>query len=120
MRQAATHPGTVTDFQPRVGTPLPPKNSGVHPAGERPEELSPCSCLPSHRIAKRSDPIPFDTGSTSVSVIALASAASTALPPAAIIDRPACAASGCDVATMFRAKIGFRRHEARKVAEKGD
>ena len=45
-------------------------------------------------MANVSEPIPFDTGSTSDAVIAVAIAASTALPPSAIILRPAWAASG--------------------------
>ena len=54
--------------------------------------------------------MPLDTGSTSVSVIAVARIASTALPPAASICKPACAASGCDVATTLRANTGLRGH----------
>ena len=52
--------------------------------------------------------MPLETGSTSVSVMAVARIASTALPPAAIICRPACAASGCEVATTFFASTGRR------------
>ena len=52
--------------------------------------------------------MPFDTGSTSDSVMAVARAASTALPPSASMARPACAASGCEVQTTFRASTGFR------------
>ena len=81
--------------------------AAAHAAGERPEAFNPCNCPPSQTIANASDPIPLDTGSTSVSVIAGATAASTALPPSASIDRPACAASGCDVHTTLRAKTGF-------------
>ena len=83
------------------------KNSGVQPAGERPEALRPCSSFPSQMMAKASEPMPLDTGSTSVSVMAVARIASTALPPAASICRPACAASGCEVATTFFARTGF-------------
>ncbi len=39
---------------------------------------------------------------------AAATAASTALPPAASMRSPACAASGCDVATTLRANTGSR------------
>jgi len=53
-------------------------------------------------------PIPLLVGSTTVSVIAAASAASTALPPASSMLSPACAASGCDVATTFLASTGMR------------
>ena len=52
--------------------------------------------------------MPFDTGSTSVRVIAVARIASTALPPAASACRPACAASGCEVDTTFGASSGLR------------
>ena len=53
--------------------------------------------------------MPLLHGSTTVRVIAVASAASTALPPRASIATPACVASGWDVATHWRAKIGWRR-----------
>ena len=43
-----------------------------------------------------------------VSVMADASAASTALPPLSSMRRPAWAARGCDVATMFDASTGMR------------
>jgi hypothetical protein len=107
---ADTAPGTVTEFQPNVGTPLPPKYSGDHAAGDLPDAFKPCNWLPSQTIAKASEPIPLDTGSTTVSAIAVARAASTALPPSARIPRPACAASGCDVATTLRASTGLRGH----------
>ena len=51
-------------------------------------------------MAKASLPMPFEVGSTTVRVIAAASAASIALPPALSVARPACAASGWLVATM--------------------
>src|SRR4051812_2221552 len=112
MCHADTHPGTVTVFQPRVGIVFwfgyfDAKYSGVQPAGERPEALMPCSSFPSHRIAKRSEPMPFETGSTSVNVIAVARIASTALPPASIMRSPACAASGWVVETTLAARTGF-------------
>jgi hypothetical protein len=47
-------------------------------------------------------------GSTSVITAAAATAASTALPPAAIMRKPACAASGCEHDTMLRANTGRR------------
>jgi hypothetical protein len=59
-------------------------------------------------MAKASDPIPLDTGSTTVSAIAVAMAASTAPPPSASIRTPACAASGCEVHTTLAASTGFR------------
>jgi hypothetical protein len=40
--QAETQPGTLTEFQPRCGIAFcPAKNSGAHPAGERPEAFRP-------------------------------------------------------------------------------
>ncbi|CKT55826.1 Uncharacterised protein [Mycobacterium tuberculosis] len=59
-------------------------------------------------MLKASEPMPLDTGSTTVRVMAVATAASTALPPSASIRRPACAASGCDVHTTFVARMGMR------------
>jgi len=55
-----------------------------------------------------SDPMPLLVGSSTVSEIAVASTASTALPPFISMESPACAASGCDVATTFRASTGMR------------
>lgn len=106
--QADTAPGTVTEFQPSTGTALPPKYSGVHAEGERPDAFRPCSFCPSQTMLKASEPMPLDTGSTTVRVMAVATAASTALPPSASIRRPACAASGCDVHTTFVARMGMR------------
>ncbi len=51
---------------------------------------------------------PLLQGSTMVIAAAAAIAASTALPPAASMRKPACAASGCEVETMLRAKTGRR------------
>ena len=88
-------PGTVTVFQPiRSIADLLAKYSGVQAAGARPEAFKPCIFLPSQRIAKPSPPKPFIVGSTTVSVIAVASAASTALPPFCRASIPACVASG--------------------------
>ena len=96
--------------QPRSGIAVrPAKRRGDHAAGARPDAFRPTSSSPVHRIAKRSEPMPLLHGSTTVSVIAVASAASTALPPRASIAMPACVASGCDVATALRAKTGWRR-----------
>jgi len=50
--------------------------------------------------------MPLLHGSTTVSVIAVASAASTALPPRASIATPAWLASVCDVETTFAANNG--------------
>src|SRR3954453_10740457 len=116
---ADTAPGTVTEFQPTPGTSPASKYSGVHAAGERPDAFNPCSSLPSHTIANASEPMPLDTGSTNVSVIAVARIASTALPPSAIICSPACAASGCDVATTFAASRGLRGHAYGRSQENG-
>ncbi len=59
-------------------------------------------------MAKASLPIPLLVGSTTVRVIAVASAASTALPPCFSACNPAWAANGCDVATTFSASTGIR------------
>jgi hypothetical protein len=61
-------------------------------------------------MAKASEPMPLDTGSTIVRAMAVAMAASTALPPCASIRRPAWAASGCEVHTTFSARMGLRGH----------
>ena len=90
--------------------PITPGEVGCGRGGaERPEPFSPCNAVPSHTSANASEPIPFPVGSTSVSVAAIATAASTADPPRAIIDSPACAASGCEHATAWRAHTGTRR-----------
>jgi hypothetical protein len=108
--QAETAPGTVTASQPCIGiVSNRAYRSCVQAAGDRPEALSPCSSAPSQMIANASEPTPFPVGSTSVSVTAVAIAASAALPPRASIARPACAASGCDVATMLSARTAERR-----------
>src|SRR5262249_57604138 len=101
--------GRVTLSQPGCGTLFSPaKSSGVHAAGERPEAFRPRSSLPSQTIAKRSEPIPFEIGSTTVSVIAVASAASIAFPPSASTRAPACAASGWEGEATFAAIVGRR------------
>ncbi len=107
--QAETAPGTVMAFQPVSG--MPPsfsKYSGVHAAGERPEALRPCSSLPSQTMANPSLPRPQPVGSTTVSAMAAAIAASTALPPASSIRSPACAASGCEADTTLRPITALR------------
>ena len=60
------------------------------------------------RLDGASLPMPFVTGSTTVSATAVAIAASTALPPLASMASPACAASGWLVATQLAARIGWR------------
>jgi hypothetical protein len=54
-------------------------------------------------MANASLPMPFIVGSTTVKVMALAMAASTALPPLSNAVSPAWVARGCDVATILRA-----------------
>ena len=111
-RHAITAPGTVTESHPRCGiAACSLKRSSDQPAGERPEALSPCSFLPSHKMQKASLPMPLLVGSSTVREIAVASMASTALPPLSIMRRPACAASGWDVATVLRASTGMRCEE---------
>ncbi len=85
-----------------------------HAAGAGPDAFRPWSFCPSNACgsqtsANRSLPRPFETGSTIAIAAAVATAASTALPPCASIERPAWAASGCDVATTFRANSGERK-----------
>ena len=107
--QAETAPGTVTESQPVAGIDRrSAKRASVQPAGERPEALSPTSAPPEATMAKASLPMPFVTGSTTVSATAVAIAASTALPPLASMASPACAASGWLVATQLAARIGWR------------
>ena len=98
---------------------MPPKYSGVQAAGERPEAFNPCSRSPSHTMAKASEPMPLDTGSTTVSATAVAIAASTAFPPSASIRRPACAASGWEVHTTFAARTGLRGQAYGRFHSKG-
>ncbi|MNX94343.1 hypothetical protein D3C86_1265710 [compost metagenome] len=110
VRQPETAPGTVTLSQPVKGMALWRANdSGVQARGARPEALRPCSVSPSQISAKASPPMPFMHGSTTVSAMAVASAASTALPPRASMRRPAAAANGCDVAITLSASTGKRR-----------
>ena len=87
---------------------MPAKRSGVSAAGLCPLAFSPCRRLPSHTIANRSLPRPLPVGSTTVRVIAAASAASTALPPASSMRNPACAARGWEAATTFWPMTGMR------------
>ena len=84
------------------------KCAGVQAFGAHPEAFSPCSVLPSQISANESEPRPLLTGSTIVITAAVAIAASTALPPFISIRKPACAASGCEVETTLRPKIGRR------------
>src|SRR5262249_28166721 len=76
--------------------------SSVSAAGERPEALRPCRVVPSQTIANRSEPMSLEPGCTTASVIAVATAASTAFPPRRSTASPAPAASGWLVATAPR------------------
>ncbi len=87
----------------------PAKYSGVQAAGERPLEFKPYRRPSCQTRVNISPPIPFITGSTTVSAMAVAMALSTALPPASIMRRPACAASGWLVATVLAASTGIFR-----------
>ncbi len=83
--------------------------ASVSARGDRPDALRPCSRSPSQTIANRSEPMSFEPGWTTVSAIAVAIAASTALPPRPQTASPAEAASGWLVATTPRAaKTGWR------------
>src|SRR6185369_11986089 len=65
--------------------------------------------VPSQTRANRSLPMSFDPGCTTVSAMAVATAASTALPPLRSTASPALAASGWLVATAPRgANSGLR------------
>ena len=59
-------------------------------------------------MAKPSLPMPQPVGSTTVRAMAAARAASTALPPASSMRKPAWAASGCEVETMLRPITALR------------
>ena len=97
----------VTLPQPVLGMLAWPSYwSGVISSGEWPEALRPTSLVPSHRMQKASAPMPFMVGSTMVMAIALAIAASTALPPLASMRRPAVAARCWEEATTLEAKTG--------------
>ena len=112
--QPPTAPGTVTVSQPRGGVlvasaPWRPRIQAlVQRAGAWPDAFRPCRREPSQTSAKRSEPMPLLHGSTIAMTAAVAIAASTALPPRCRIERPACAASGCDVETTLRPNTGWR------------
>ena len=69
-------------------------------AGERPDAFNPSSEPWFQTIAKRSEPSPLETGSTTASVIAVATAASTALPPAFITSTAASVDGSVEVAAI--------------------
>ena len=111
--QPATAPGTVTASMPRLGgaawSPCRrAKYSGVQALGARPAAFRPWSWRPSQTMANASLPKPLLTGSTMVMAAAAAIAASTALPPASNMRRPACAPAGWEVDTTLRANSGKR------------
>src|SRR6476661_6692288 len=110
-RQRAGAPGTVTESQPFCGVVelCRRTSSRVRPAGARPDPLMPEREVPSQTRANASEPMPLDVGSTTVRAIAVAIAASTALPPSSSIFRPACTARGWLVATTpFGARTEWR------------
>ena len=111
--QAAGAPGTVTGSQPSTGicrNPCCSSSSGVKAVGAGPLELRPYNFSFSQTNANASPPIPLEVGSTTVRHAAVATAASTALPPWRKICSPAWAAKFCEVATMpFFAKTTLRR-----------
>src|SRR5690606_38208346 len=101
--------GTVTESHPFWGmASIPLNRSGLQPAGARPEAFRPCRPSGALTIAKASLPIPQPVGSTTVSAMAAATAASTALPPACNIASPACGAKGCEVLTILRPRTAER------------
>ena len=97
---AAGAPGTVAGAQPNFGIwpeSAQPRDSAsfiVTAAGMGPLAFSPDSLPSFHTSAKASLPIPLAVGSTTVRAAAVATAASTALPPVFMMSRPAFAASG--------------------------
>src|SRR3954462_15988048 len=65
---ACTQPGTVTESQPRIGIDLYLlKYSSVQPGGDRPGTWRPSRRFAPPTTANGSEPMPFDTGSTSES-----------------------------------------------------
>ena len=86
----ATAPGTVTERGPRSSTgSTGSAETGAGPAASRPISSPACQ---TH--ANASPPSPVDIGSVTHSTAAAAIAASTALPPASKILRPAALARG--------------------------
>jgi len=109
LSQASTAPGTVTQSQPDCGISFKPeKCSKFQALGDFPEPFKPHNFFLFQISAKASPPIPLLVGSNTVSAMAVARAASTALPPFISICKPAWAARGCDVATTFCANTGIR------------
>ncbi len=83
--------------------------SGCTEAGARPLAFSPWAVCPSQTIAKRSPPIPVENGSTTHSIAAAVTAASTALPPSSSTRSAARVASGWLVAAMAWAATAEER-----------
>jgi hypothetical protein len=110
--QADGTPGTITGSQPKRGTSVNPRSSKASsdmPFGDGPLAFSPCNPPFAHTKANASPPMPLEVGSTTVRAAAVAIAASTAFPPCCMIVIPACAAIGCEVATIpFFAHTGRR------------
>ena len=107
--QALTAPGTGTESHPSRGISVLPRNlSALRAAGDRPEAVRQCNWLPSHTMANASLPRPLLVGSTTYNAMAVATAASTELPPFLSTLMHACTARGCEIATMFFAKTGDR------------
>src|SRR4051812_41006381 len=116
-----TAPGTVTGSQPSSGIFLSPSNFDADRArGARPEALRPWSLRPSQTRAKLSEPTALLTGSRTGMHAAVATAASTALPPWRRTCKPAWAASGWVVATQLRANTGERREGYGNSEVKGE
>ena len=108
-------PGTVTGRAPVSGMVCRPRrwaSPRSKAAGARPLPLSAVTwpLAASKTRAKQSPPMPVDIGSTTLSMAAVATAASAALPPAIRMRRPAMAARGWLLATMpCRARTVERR-----------
>ena len=105
-----TAPGTVMAQALSAGTtewPRRASSSMLAAAADRPLALSALTRFSRdiQTSANRSPPTPVDGGSTTFNAAAVATAASTALPPSIIVLRPAMAARGWLVATIpFPAK----------------
>ena len=103
--QPCTVPGTDIDSGPKAGIrlwPLACRSSIDAARGARPLPFNAVTFRPAafHISANTSPPTPVDMGSTTFSVAAVVTAASTALPPSIRTRRPAIAASGWLVATI--------------------
>lgn len=112
--QPATDPGIVTVSGPCSGSVVTPRAASASASARapaRPLEFNAVRLpvFPSRTSAKRSPPTPVIVGSTTASVAAAVTAASTALPPSCRTWRPAADASGWLVAmTPCVARTGDR------------